>query len=530
MATKVLATCSPLPDTANDMGGSLPISIPRQPAVGRSPGRLLSRTSLVAALILLLSGAFLFIDRTTLPIQLWDESRNIVNALEMHRNGLGLVTTYGGAPDLWNTKPPLLIWLMTASVGIFGPSEWALRLPSMVAALGTISLLFWFVRRTTRSTVNAALSAALLVLSPAYFGEHSARTADFDLPLLFFVTAYLFLLFLALHRPRPSAALLALIGAGIVCAFLTKSVAALVPGLGVIPYLILTGRWRRLFTTPRYIFTALGVVVVLTVFLLLRETQSPGYLRAAWLNDVSGRFVSSLVLPKSRWFYIDQLWAGFFAATPLLLLSPIFLFCVHGRERFVLLFSLCIVTTMLVVFTFAASKLHHYILPAFPFMAIAAATSCRTAIAGARTALRRNMRYARPGAAVLLLVAVVPVMMGVTGAIARRYYVPTVGEGARSGQYGALFATIVPRADRQILVVDPGFVLEGKPHYTPVLLAYREIWAARGVAIGHSTDLAATDRNRGVILASCDPVEVARLRAKGRDMAGVRDCAAVAVN
>lgn len=505
------------------------MSIRRQSAVGRSPGRLLGRTVLVGALILLLSTAFLFIDRATLPIQLWDESRNIVNALEMHRDGLGLVTTYGGAPDLWNTKPPLLIWLMAGSVGIFGPSEWALRLPSMVAALGTISLLFWFVRRTTGSTVNAALSAALLVLSPAYFGEHSARTADYDLLLLFFVTAYLCLLFLAVHRPRPSAALLALVGAGIVCAFLTKSVAALVPGLGVIPYVIVTGRWGRLFTTPRYIFAAFGVVVVLTVFLLLREAQSPGYLRAAWLNDVSGCFASSLVVPKSRWFYIDQLRAGFFAATPLLLLSPIFFFFVHGRARFVLLFSLCIVTTTLVAFTFAASKLHHYILPAFPFMAIAAATTCRAAIAGARAALRRDMRYARPGAAVLLLVAAAPVTMGVAGAIARRYYVPIVGEGARSGQYGAMFAKIAPHADRPILVVDPGFVLEGTPHYTPVLLAYREIWAARGVAIGHSTDLALIDRSRGVILASCDPVGVARLRTKGRDMAGVRDCAAVPV-
>ena len=34
-----------------------------------------------------------------MPIQLWDESRNVVNALEMQRSGLALVTTYDGAPD-----------------------------------------------------------------------------------------------------------------------------------------------------------------------------------------------------------------------------------------------------------------------------------------------------------------------------------------------------------------------------------------------------------------------------------------------
>ncbi|MES1971479.1 MAG: glycosyltransferase family 39 protein [Pseudomonadota bacterium] len=512
------------------MGKPLPISARRPFASRRSRRWPLDRTTLIAALVVLLAAAFLFLDRATMPIQLWDESRNIVNALEMRRHGFSLVTTYRGAPDLWNTKPPLLIWLMAASVGIFGPTEGALRLPSMVAALGTVLLLFWFVRRTTRSTGTAALAAALLVLSPAYFGEHSARTADYDALLLFFVTAYLCLLFLALHRARPSGALLALIGAAIICAFLTKSVAALVPGLGVILYVALTARWRRLFATPGYAALAIGIAVTLAGFLLLREAQSPGYLRAAWFNDVSGRFESSLVTAKSRWFYIEQLRAGYFAATPLLFLSPIALYFARGRMRPVLLFSLCIVVTTLVTFTFAASKLHHYILPAFPFMAIAAAISCRIALERARAARRSDAPYARLLAIALLMVAVVPVMMGVAGAIARRYYVPFVGEGARSGQYGALLAGIAPHADRPILVVDPGFVLEGKAHYAPVLLAYREIWSARGVAIGHSTDLATLDSARGVILASCDAAGVARLKAKGRDIAGVRGCAAVPVS
>lgn len=464
-----------------------------------------------------------------MPIQLWDESRNIVNALEMHRSGLALVTTYDGAPDLWNTKPPLLIWLMAASVGAFGPTEWALRMPSMIAALGTILVLFWFVRRTTGSMTTGALTAALLVLSPAYFGEHSARTADYDALLLFFVTTYLCLLFLALHRPRPSWALLMLIGAAICFAFLTKSVAALVPGAGIVVYVVGTGRWRRLLATPGYSILAIGIAVTLAAFLLLREAQSTGYLRAAWFNDVEGRFEASLVVAKSRWFYLNQLRAGFFSATPLLFLSPIALLFARGRIRLVLFFSLCIVAATLLVFTGAASKLNHYILPAVPFMAIAAATSFHLIVERARAAWRSDARYARLIAAVLLTVGVMPVMMGVAGAVARRYYVPIIGEGARSGQYGVLFAKLAPGADRTILVVDPGFVLEGKPHYAPVLLAYRRIWAARGVAIGHSTDLGTADRSRGVILASCDSVGVARVSARGRDMAGVSGCIAVPV-
>ncbi|MGY4398702.1 4-amino-4-deoxy-L-arabinose transferase-like glycosyltransferase [Sphingomonas sp. UYAg733] len=509
------------------MGISARIVIRRQIASGRSHGWPIDRTVVVAALILIVSAALLFMDRATMPIQLWDESRNIVNALEMREHGFALITTYGGAPDLWNTKPPLLIWLMTASVGVFGPTEWALRLPSMIAALGTILLLFWFVRRTTRSMAIAALAAALMVLSPAYFGEHSARTADYDALLLFFVTAYLCLLFLALHRQRPSGALLALIGAAICCAFLTKSIAALVPGVGVILYLLVTARWRRLWATTGYLSLALCIAVVLGVFLLLCEMQSPGYLRAAWFNDVSGRFGSSLVVEKSRWFYITQLRAGFFSATPLLFLSPIALFFARGRVRLVLLFSLCVMIGVLAAFTCAASKLNHYILPAIPFMATAAAITIYVMLGRVGAVWRSGARFSRLIAMVLLVAAAWPVQMGVAGAVARRYYVPIVGEGARSGQYGALFAKLAARADRKILVIDPGFMLEGKAHYAPVLLAYRQLWAARGMVIDHSTDLTMIDRAHGVVLASCDADGVARLSTRGRDIAGVDGCVAV---
>jgi hypothetical protein len=79
----------------------------------------------------------MFIDLRPVPIVLWDESRLAVNALEMHLRGLSLVTTYEFSPDLWNTKPPLLIWLMQPGMAAFGPSEWTVRLPSLAAVTPT---------------------------------------------------------------------------------------------------------------------------------------------------------------------------------------------------------------------------------------------------------------------------------------------------------------------------------------------------------------------------------------------------------
>ena len=73
------------------------------------------------SLVLLgLAAVFLGYDIQSRPIVLWDESRVVSNALEMSRTGFSLVTTYDFRPDLWNTKPPLVIWIVAASIRLFG--------------------------------------------------------------------------------------------------------------------------------------------------------------------------------------------------------------------------------------------------------------------------------------------------------------------------------------------------------------------------------------------------------------------------
>lgn len=150
-----------------------------------------------SALFLCLAAVFLFADGLAAPLALKDESRNANNALDMAISGFSLVTTYDFRPDLWNTKPPLVIWLMSGSLRLFGFNEWALRLPSALAAMATLACTLWFVRKVTGSMGVALGSAILLLLSPGFFGEHGARTGDFDAVLLLFVTGGLQLLYFA---------------------------------------------------------------------------------------------------------------------------------------------------------------------------------------------------------------------------------------------------------------------------------------------------------------------------------------------
>ncbi|MDE6112359.1 MAG: glycosyltransferase family 39 protein, partial [Bacteroidales bacterium] len=81
-----------------------------------------------------------------LPLRVWDEARLAINGYEMMQNHRFFVTTYEGAPDLWNTKPPLLIWLQVLSMRCFGINEVAFRLPSALAVLLTCGLFYIFLR------------------------------------------------------------------------------------------------------------------------------------------------------------------------------------------------------------------------------------------------------------------------------------------------------------------------------------------------------------------------------------------------
>ncbi|HEY7810672.1 MAG TPA: glycosyltransferase family 39 protein [Allosphingosinicella sp.] len=496
----------------------------RRPKAGLHP---LTRERLAIALFLLAAALFLFVDRESLPIILWDESRNVMNALEMRRTGLGLVTTYDFAPDLWNTKPPLLIWLMYGSISLFGASEWALRLPSALAALATLLILILFVRRVTGSLATALGAGTLLLLSPGFFSEHGARTADYDALLLFFTTAYLQLLFLALHQRRPSAKLALLIGALIACAFLTKSTAGIIAGAGVPLYLLASKRLSRPLTAWRaYAVLAAAAVLPILLFLIAREAAAPGYLQAMLHNDLVGRFQHSLIGRATQpTMYLETLISGWFLAGPLLVLAPFALPDLRGRKRAVFLYSLIVGFAQLAVCSLSATRLAHYILPTLPWFATAVALAAPVLWAKHIATYWHARARLRPSPALFYLLAIAVIGGIVTvRSLDWRYRGMAESRFSAEGRYGALFEALAQRGIAQADAVDPGFILEEDRHATPLLDSYRFIWAERGLAVRHLPRMPATG---GTLLVSCSPAVVSLLLTKGSDIGGVSGCAAV---
>jgi 4-amino-4-deoxy-L-arabinose transferase-like glycosyltransferase len=477
--------------------------------------------------VLVACAVFMFADARIPPIVIWDESRLAVNALEMHLAGPSLVTTYGFQPDLWNTKPPLMIWLMQACIALFGPAEWAIRLPSNLAAMGTLLLVLLFTRRVTHSLGAGAVAAVLLTLSLEFFGEHGARTADYDALLTFFTTAYMLILFFAVHRRRPPAGRLLLAGALVAGAVMTKTIAGLVPGFGLAFYLLAVNRWRRPFQSPWYAAAGAVAAAPVAAFYGLRELQAPGYLAAAWGNDVAGRFGTALDQHAGPpWYYLRTTFVvPWFSAGPLALTAPFALIGARGLKRQGLIFSLLAAVGVMLPISLSSTKLPQYAAPAYPFLAIA------TAIAADRlwTWLKAR-RATRPrvvsGVRTLLAVFVIAILAKAHSF--RCEYLPA-RQFYSQAMYGRLFEMLAERGVRDVLVVERGPPGVGFPvGYAPQLRYYALVWREKGLRVRQALSVPPADQRRpGTILASCDPRAARTVGALGRDLAGVAGCAAI---
>jgi len=109
----------------------------------------------------------------------WDESLYAITAAEIVACGHWIGTTFMGALDYYNTKPPLNVWLIALSFKAFGSNLVSLRLPSIVAAWLTVAILQVWARRTLGSVV-ALLSSLVLSTTFGFIYDHAGRSANTD--------------------------------------------------------------------------------------------------------------------------------------------------------------------------------------------------------------------------------------------------------------------------------------------------------------------------------------------------------------
>ena len=130
----------------------------------------------------------LFLHLDSQALHLWDESRRAVSAFEMVQNGNWLVPMFEGQPDMYGTKPALLVALQAFFMTFLGYNELAVRLPSVLAALATVFMLIHFAKHWLRLPFAGYLGSLVLLTSLMYINYHGAVSGDYDALLLLLIS------------------------------------------------------------------------------------------------------------------------------------------------------------------------------------------------------------------------------------------------------------------------------------------------------------------------------------------------------
>ncbi len=241
----------------------------------------------LTALIFLIGLAYfpLFQNLGAFQIKLWDEATYANNSIDMlNEHSNILVVKSEGLTDLYNTKPPLVIWLQAISLKIFGINEFSIRFPSALFGLFTVLIVFLFCIRNFGSAIIGFLSSVILVTSQGFVANHVTRTGDLDSVLVFFLTlSILTFIDLVVTKPENPKVHFILLTISMVLGFLTKGVAGflMTPPMLLI---LLINRDKSLFKEKLLYLSATIVLVVCAGYYLLREVAEPGYIKVVLEN------------------------------------------------------------------------------------------------------------------------------------------------------------------------------------------------------------------------------------------------------
>ena len=285
-----------------------------------------------------------------------------------------LTPYYNG--EIYFDKPILLHWLIACAISLVGLNEWAVRLPSAIAAtlliLGT-----WMFIRSLKGNRVAILTAIFLAANPFTFAL--GRTGQHDMLLTCCFSLALYGLFLG----YATGGLWEYLGffAAIALATLAKGpIAIVLSGLILVLFLALTRQWHILRQMPWRMGSLLFGSLVLPWYGLMVRTHGWIYLSQFLGANNLDRFLSpNLQQSAPGYFYLVLLVIGFFpwnVALPGVILRGVRLAWLRPKPQPSIesddplpLFMVIWFVTVVGFMSLTATKLPWYVYPGLPALA-----------------------------------------------------------------------------------------------------------------------------------------------------------------
>lgn len=369
---------------------------------------------LLLSLVVLIAAVYL-LPLSVRPAFRPDEMRYWECAREMLSSGHFLTPTLNGAP--YYEKPMLGHFLNAVWLYLLGDTLFAARMAGALAGLGTGLMIYFCTKRALGK--ETALSAALIFLSLPFI--HAVSTfVVLDMSLTFFLTGLWCSFYLAWESRQEkwrSLCWLFLCGIFTACAFMTKGLLAfLLPGITIGPFLLIHRNYREMITM---LYPILGMAaLVLIPWIWAVHAADSQFWYFFLVEEHFQKFASGVTVSDDRsqpfFFYLPVL---ILCMIPWLLAVPGAILGIRrGRktgydfrkENPLLLYALLIVVCPFLFFSIASAKLATYILPLFPWLAIALAIGLTELFRQEDTILRRWLLLPFRYFGLILVLATIP--------------------------------------------------------------------------------------------------------------------------
>ncbi len=279
------------------------------------------------------------------------------------------ITTYLGG-ELRFDKPILIYWLQALSVKLFGLNEFALRLPSAIAATAWAALLYLFTKKLFDA--KTALLAALFMVSALQISVIAkAAIADALLNLWIAASMFAILLYIKSDRKMWLYAAFAAIGFGM----LTKGpVAVMIPVVVTFLYYIFKRDLKRWALS---VFNPIGILIFLAVALpwywMEYMDQGMKFIEGFFFKHNLSRFENSFEGHSGSFlYYVPVILVGTIPFTGVLIAA--FIRIKSWIKSDTTLFLVLWFAFVFIFFSFSGTKLPHYVIygytPLFIIMAL----------------------------------------------------------------------------------------------------------------------------------------------------------------
>ena len=246
----------------------------------------LSSASLLRILISLFILSFL-IKLGSSPLLEIDEAIYAEVAREAFVSGDYFSTYYNFETEF--SKPPFQYWLLQISYAIFGINEWAVRLPSFMAALGVLSLTYLF-GKNIRSSDTGLWACLVLCANVGFYSM--MRDARMDITLTFFITLSIYGFYNYIYKGQNSIKGFLYVYIGMAGATLTKGpIGIIFPVSIVFMFILLKRDWGSFKKLKPFHGLLLLITLITPWYIYMTHRYGFGFLEKNIIHENFKKFL-----------------------------------------------------------------------------------------------------------------------------------------------------------------------------------------------------------------------------------------------